>query len=99
MSWDIPGTATVGQSGHTSDHNLITTTLTELTTLIPQYNALYYGADPTGVADSTAAFTAIGTAIGTNPATIHIPAGTYKVSALPSLVQGQNIVGEGSATT
>lgn len=99
MTWDIPGSATVGQSGHTSDHNLITEALTELTTLIPTYNALYYGADPTGDTDSTAAFTAIDTAISNNPATIHIPAGTYKTSVLPTLVQGQNLLGEGAAAT
>lgn len=99
VSWDIPGTATVGQAGHTSDHNLITTALEQAVKLLPAtYNVVYYGADPTGDTDSTSAFEAVQTAIGSSAATVYIPAGTYKTSTFLSLIQNQNIIGDGSSS-
>jgi hypothetical protein len=99
VSWDIPGTAEIGQSGHTSDHNLITTALDQVVKLLPTtYNVVYYGADPTGETSSTSAFEAVQTAIGTSPATIYIPTGTYNTATFLSLVQDQNIIGDGSSS-
>ena len=43
-------------------------------------NVLDFGADPTGVNDSTAAFTSAKTAALATNKTIYIPAGTYKGS-------------------
>jgi len=51
-----------------------------------------FGADPTGVADSTAAFTA---AIATGRA-VYVPVGDYKVSNV-EVVNGTRIIGEKSA--
>lgn len=53
-------------------------------------NVLDYGADPTGVADSSAAFAA---AVATGK-TVFAPAGTYKAQV--NLQSGQMLVGEGS---
>jgi len=63
-------------------------------------NVLDFGADPTGVADSTAAFTAAKTkALATNK-TIYIPAGTYKGSiAIDSGESNLLIIGENRETT
>lgn len=99
VTWNIPASATVGQSGHTSDHNLITTALDSIVKLLPTvYNVVYYGADPTGVADSSSAFAAVQTAIGSSPATVYIPAGTYKTGTFLTLIQDQNVIGDGSAS-
>jgi hypothetical protein len=99
VSWDIPSSHSVGDSGHTSDHNLVYTALDQVIKLLPSvYNVVYYGADPTGVADSSSAFAAVQTAIGTSAATVYIPAGTYKTSTFLTLVQNQNIIGDGSAS-
>ena len=54
------------------------TSRTLATRFADRYNALDWGADPTGVADSSPRFTAIATAIPTTGATIYIPAGTYR---------------------
>jgi Pectate lyase superfamily protein len=99
VSWDIPSSHSVGDSGHTSDHNLVYSALNQIIDLLPTvYNVVYYGADPTGTVDSSSAFEAVQTAIGTNPGTVYIPAGTYKCSTFFSLVQNQNIIGDGSAS-
>lgn len=96
-TWNIPGTASVGQSGHTSDHNLITTALTQVTELLPSwYNVLFYGADPTGVSDST---TAIGNAITAAQATsgtVYIPSGTYAISSGWVVPSNIVIIGDGN---
>ena len=46
-----------------------------------QANVLDYGADPTGVADSTAAIQAAITSLGANGGAVWLPQGTYKVTA------------------
>lgn len=98
--WTIPGSATVGQSGHTTDHNEITAALTQASKLFtPWYNVIFYGADPTGSADSTSAFAAAMTAMGSSPGTIYVPAGTYKTSSVGSFVLDQNMIGDGSSVT
>jgi hypothetical protein len=59
-----------------------------------------FGADNTGATDNATVFGNIATAIGTSPAVVYLPAGTYKTSTgLPSLVQGQSIIGDGSSLT
>lgn len=59
------------------------------------YNVLDFGADPTGSADSTAAFQA---AIGgySNKRRIEIPTGTYKISNTLALGINKSFVGNGS---
>lgn len=60
------------------------------------YNVLDYGADPTGVANSTAAFLA---AIGaySDQREIYIPPGTYKIANTLALGINKRLVGAGSA--
>jgi parallel beta-helix repeat protein len=55
-------------------------------------NVLDYGADPTGSASSTSAFTA---AIATGKS-VFVPAGTYKCGVQNLTTQGQQIFGEGA---
>jgi parallel beta-helix repeat protein len=55
-------------------------------------NVLDYGADPTGSASSTSAFTA---AIATGKS-VFVPAGTYKCGVQEITTQGQQIFGEGA---
>tara|TARA_R110000787_G_scaffold3657_1_gene14211 strand:- start:16 stop:1578 length:1563 start_codon:yes stop_codon:yes gene_type:complete len=63
-------------------------------------NVLDFGADPTGVNDSTAAFTSAKTAALATNKTIYIPAGTYKGSiAVASGETNLIIVGENRGTT
>ena len=57
-------------------------------------SVLDFGADPTGVADSTAAIQACLTAAGAN-ATIRFPAGTYLLSATLQGLAGQHLFGDG----
>lgn len=62
------------------------------------YNVLDYGADPTGVANSTAAFIA---AIGgySEQREIYVPTGTYKIANTLAFGINKRIFGEGSALT
>lgn len=55
---------------------------------------LDFGADPTGVADSTAAIQAALTAVGAN-GTIKFPAGTYLVSSTLNAYANQQLIGGG----
>jgi hypothetical protein len=98
VSWDIPSSHSVGDSGHTSDHNLITTALDQIITLLPSiYNILNYGADPTGVSDSTAAITnTIAAASDTAYGVVYIPAGVYLVSSSLNLPVNIALIGDGA---
>jgi len=58
-----------------------------------------YGADPTGVADSTAAFTAAIAALPSGGGTIYVPAGTYKTSSALTPVSGMRLTGDGWGST
>lgn len=59
-------------------------------------NPLVYGADPTGVLDSTAAFNR---ATLQNPnSNIRVPAGTFKLNGSVVVYSGQTFVGSGHAT-
>jgi hypothetical protein len=58
-------------------------------------NPLDYGADPTGVSDSTTAFT---DAIATGKS-VFVPKGTYNVNATLELAKGQELRGEGRNLT
>jgi len=62
------------------------------------YNVLDYGADPTGAADSTAAFIA---AIGgySEQREIYVPTGVYKIANTLGLGINKRMFGEGSALT
>ena len=55
-------------------------------------SVLDFGADPTGVSDSTAAFTAALTA----SKTVFVPAGTYKLATPIQWQSGWQLIGEGS---
>jgi hypothetical protein len=59
-------------------------------------NILDYGADKTGVADSTVAINAAITAAGYG-ATVYLPTGTYKITS-SILLNGCNILGDGRKT-
>lgn len=82
MSYTMPGDTDIsGESGHLADHNDIADILAGMSAANNVLNTAYAGgADPTGVADSTAA---INDALTTAPVggTVYIPAGTYKTTA------------------
>jgi len=56
-------------------------------------SVLDFGADPTGVADSTSAFTA---AIATGAAIINMPAGTFKISSTLTISRQVQLIGSGA---
>lgn len=62
-------------------------------------NALDHGADPTGAADSTVAFTAAVAALPGEGGWVYVPAGTYTVSSTIDLHEFQGIRGDGEAVT
>lgn len=78
MSYTIPSDAhSVGDAGHTSDHNKIADVLTGMGAALNAQNTAYSGgADPTGTNDSTAALQAAG-----NAGLAYLPPGTYKTSS------------------
>ena len=59
-------------------------------------NVLDWGADPTGVSDSTIAIQAAVNAAGSG--TVFIPSGTYKITSAINVTGGVSIVGEGQAS-
>ena len=60
-------------------------------------NVLDFGADKTGVADSTAAIqAAIDAAYTSNNKTVYVPNGVYKLTDRITITQGVMVVGEGS---
>jgi hypothetical protein len=63
-------------------------------------NALDYGADPTGVADSTAAIqAAIDVCAGNSlHKTVILPAGNYLISSTVEVKEGVAVIGEGNST-
>lgn len=61
-------------------------------------NVLQYNADPTGVADSTAAIQAAINAVGSNGA-IYIPDGTYKITDTITIAQGTSVSIYGQSRT
>jgi hypothetical protein len=65
------------------------------------FNILDYGADPTGVADSTAKIQAAITACGatTNKGAVYIPAGSYKLTAALNVPYGVSIYGDGGTAS
>lgn len=61
-----------------------------------QLNVLDYGADPTGVADSTSAIQAAIDAVPTQGGTVYIPAGLYLVNSTITVAKSfVNVVGDG----
>ena len=64
-----------------------------------QVNVLDFGADPTGVADSTAAIQAAFDAV-TTPAAVYIPSGTYKLTSQIAYINKTiSIIGDGIGAT
>ena len=59
------------------------------------YSPMSYGADPTGVADSTAAFTACFAAAQAAGIAMRIPAGTFTLSAVPAISGPISVRGDG----
>lgn len=62
-------------------------------------SVITYGADPTGVHDSTTAFNG---AVGALPAAggiVYVPAGTYLISGTITLKQSQGMIGDGHVTS
>ena len=67
----------IGNSGHTTDHNTIVTALTTLGSDIPYYNAKNYGAVGNGSTDDTAAIQAALNAVGAaGGGVVYLPSGT-----------------------
>lgn len=64
--------------------------------VIDASNVLYYGADPTGVADSTAAFQA---ALAAGRCSVYVPFGTYLITATLAVPAGLSVRGECSRGT
>lgn len=62
-------------------------------------NVLDHGADPTGVADSTTAFTAAIAALPSTGGWVYAPTGNYKISSALSLQQSQGLRGDGKYMT
>ncbi len=102
MTYTIPSdTHAVSDSGHVTDHNNIADML-KLATVTSGVNVLNTayggGADPTGTADSTAAFTAAIAALPSGGGSIIVPPGSYKITGSGlSFKQGQGMTGAGSA--
>lgn len=64
------------------------------------FNVLDTNADAQDVADATVAFAQTAAKLGGQPGVIYVPAGSYTLSgSLPTLVNGQSIIGDGSAAT
>lgn len=103
MSYTIPSDShTIGDAGHTTDHNSIIDVLTGMGAATNVLNTAYAGgADPTGANDSTAAIAAAVSAISTaGGGTLCIPAGNYVVSStLNWKIPGLQVVTDGSAST
>ena len=82
---------TAGQSGHLNDHNLIQSDLSTLQGMaqssVINVTAPPYSADPTGVADSTAAInSAVAACAAAGGGVVYFPAGTYLVTPVSSTV-------------
>lgn len=98
MAYQIPSDTHIsGDSGHVTDHNNIADTLTVLNNCKTDWlNVITgYGADPSGSADSTSAFS---NALANAPAggVVYVPAGLYKISAQLTVPVGVWMIGEGS---
>jgi Glycosyl hydrolase family 12/Pectate lyase superfamily protein len=59
-------------------------------------SVLTYGADATGVNDSTAAFNAAVAALPSGGGVVYVPAGTYKLEGTVTFNQNQSMIGDGS---
>lgn len=62
-------------------------------------SVITYGADPSGVADSTTAFTEAIGALPTAGGLVYAPAGQYKISSTLTFKQNQGMLGDGHSTT
>ena len=64
-----------------------------------QYTVLDFGADASGVKDSSAAFVACYTTASLNKGIMKIPSGTYKTSSVIKLKSNTSIIGDGMRST
>jgi hypothetical protein len=64
-----------------------------------QANVLDFGADSTGVADSTSAITAAVSSFGSSGGNVYLPSGTYKVTDTITVPWNVNLCGDGSSNT
>jgi hypothetical protein len=65
--------------------------------LAESISVLDFGADATGVADSTTAIQNAVASLSGNPGTILFPKGTYKITGTVSCFAGQNFISEGAS--
>jgi Pectate lyase superfamily protein len=65
----------------------------------PPQNVRRYGADPSGVGDSTQAFQNAVNAGGARPSTVRVPGGAYKISAPVSVTQPVTLLGDGPTSS
>jgi hypothetical protein len=100
------GTTPVTHSAGFTVNQVVThASLISLQNAAPKLQLTYaddIGADPAGVADSTAAIKAVQTAAGSNPYLIVLGAGTYLLGTSTDLLTfgpNQGIIGQGSALT
>ena len=102
MAYTIPSdTHIAGDSGHTTDHNNIAdmVKLAAVTSGINVLNTAYSGgADPTGIADSAAAFTAAIAALPAGGGVIVVPPGSYKLASGITFHQGQGMICPGGSS-
>jgi len=96
-----PDTRAVGTGNPAADMNNVVDAHNAMGAATNVLNAAYAGgADPTGVADSTAAINAAVAAAVTAKRPVYIPGGTYKISsALNWRIPGLQVIGDGSAVT
>jgi len=96
-----PDTRAVGTGNPPADMNGVVDAITAMGGGFNVTNAAYAGgADPTGVADSTAAISATVTAAAAAGRPVLIPAGTYRVtSTLDWRVAGLQVYGDGKQNT
>jgi hypothetical protein len=96
-----PDTRAVGTGNPPQDMNGVVDTVTAMGAVYSVLNTAYAGgADPTGVADSTAAINAAVAAAAAAGRELRIPAGTYKItSALNWKLDGLRVRGDGPLST
>jgi parallel beta-helix repeat protein len=61
-------------------------------------NVLDFGADPTGVADSTTQMQAALTAVSANGGAVYVPTGTYKISTTLQISGNTRLYGDGNSS-
>lgn len=101
MSYTIPADShLVGDTGHTGYHNNISDVINGSVPFNILNTAYSGGADPTGVADSSAAINAAIAAAASGGGVVRVPPGSYKVSAAAiQMSSGVILAGDGPAAS